>query len=37
MKRILFAMLLAFVALSAATTVWADTESGSGISGTQSP
>ena len=36
-KRIVFALLLAFAALSATTPVWADTESGSGIVGTQSP
>jgi hypothetical protein len=37
MKRIVFALVLAFAALTATTTVWADTESGSGIVGTQSP
>jgi len=36
-KRVVFALLLAFAALSATTPVWADTESGSGIVGTQSP
>jgi hypothetical protein len=37
MKKVVFALLLAFAALSATTTVWADTESGSGIVGTQAP
>jgi hypothetical protein len=39
MKRIVFALVLAFAfaALTATTTVWADTESGGGIVGTQSP
>jgi hypothetical protein len=37
MKRIVFAIMLGLVALSASTTVWADTESGSGIVGVQSP
>ena len=36
-KRIVFALLLAFAALSATTAAWADTETGSGITGTQSP
>src|SRR5437773_1565498 len=35
-KRIVFALLLAFAALSATTPVWADTESGSGVAGTRS-
>lgn len=37
MKRIVFAMMLALAALSASTAAWADTESGSGIVGVQSP
>jgi hypothetical protein len=37
MKRIAFALMLAFAAVMATTTAWADTETGSGIVGTQAP
>lgn len=36
-KRITFAALLAFAAISATTLAWADTDNGTGIVGTQAP